>query len=131
MLKKGVDIMWSAKVAHEMSDVWGTDALDFNPERFLGEVGKDTEKKRRAAYMPFGGGAHLCPGRNFAFAEILGLISALVLGYEIVGLQAEKIKMGPRVLASAIPKPTEDGDGGPVTLKRREGWEDVEWSFAC
>lgn len=81
--------------------------------------------------VPFGGGAHLCPGRNFAFAEILGLVGALVLGYEVVGLRAENIKMGPRVLASAIPKPMEDGDGGPVTLRRRKGWEDVQWSFAC
>lgn len=42
--------MWSAKVAHEMPDVWGADALDFNPERFVKEPEKDTERKRRAAY---------------------------------------------------------------------------------
>lgn len=61
----------------------------------------------------------------------MGLIGALVLGYEIEGLQAEKIKMGPRVMAAAIPQPTKNGDGGPVTIRRKKGWEDVEWSFAC
>ncbi len=123
--------MWSSIVAHGMPDVWGADASSFNPSRFLHEQDKDTERRRRAAYTPFGGGGHLCPGRNFAYAEILGLIGALVLGYEIEGLQAEKIKMGPRVMAAAIPQPTKNGDGGPVTIRRKKGWEDVEWSFAC
>lgn len=128
--------MWSAKVTHEMPDVWGEDACDFNPGRFMSQDavtdGKNTEKKRRAAYMPFGGGAHLCPGRNFASAEVLGVVGALILGYEIEGLRAGRIEMGPRVLASAIPKPmNKGGDGGPVTLRRREGWRDVEWALIC
>lgn len=123
--------MWSAKIAHELKDVWGADALEFDPERFMKNAKRDAERKQRAAYMPFGGGAHLCPGRNFAFAEILGLISALVLGYEIDGLQVDKIEMGPRELASAIPKPAVDGDGGQVTIRRRHGWEDVHWVYAC
>lgn len=123
--------MWSAKVAHEMPDVWGADALDFNPERFMQKTEKTTEKKRRAAYMPFGGGTHLCPGRNFAATEILGFISAFLLGYEVEGFRGDKIKIGHRALATATPKPAEDWDGGPVTVRRREGWVDVEWAFSC
>lgn len=118
-----------------MTDVWGADALEFDSERFVSSAGsytdKDIEKKRRAAYMPFGGGSHLCPGKNFAFAETLGLISVMVLGYEVEGLRTDQVKMGPRVLASAMPKPTADGDGGAVTIRRRRGWEDLQWSFAC
>lgn len=124
--------MWSAKVAHKLPDVWGADTDDFNPERFATEPeDKDTEKKRRAAYMPFGGGAHLCPGRQLALDEILGLVSALVCGFEIEGLCPENVKTGRMMMASGISKPSQDGDGGKVTLKRREGWEDVQWSFAC
>lgn len=59
-----------------------------------------------------GGGSHLCPGRNFASAEALGLVSALVVGYEVVGLRAGEFRAGGRELASAMPKPAADGDGG-------------------
>lgn len=136
MLRKGNDVMWSSKVAHEMAEAWGPDAGEFDPERFVGTAGgaqadKEAEKRRRAAYMPFGGGSHLCPGRNFASAEALGLVSALVVGYEVEGLRAGEVRMGPRELASAMPKPAADGDGGAVTIRRRRGWDEVQWSFAC
>lgn len=123
--------MWSANVTHQLPDVWGADSHDFDPERFVKETDKETEKKRRAAYVPFGGGMHLCPGRHLALDEILGFTSALVLGYEIEGLFDDKVKVGRQRLANGIAKPAEDGDGGPVTLRRRKSWEDVQWSFEC
>lgn len=123
--------MWSSKVAHEMGEAWGPDALEFDPERFVSQADKEAERRRRAAYMPFGGGSHLCPGRNFASAEALGLVSALVVGYEVVGLRAGEVRAGGRELASAMPKPAADGDGGAVTIRRRRGWGEVQWSFAC
>lgn len=58
-----------------------------------------------------GEGSHLCFGRNFAFAEILGHISVLVLEYDVEGLRTDQVKMGPWVLASAMPKPTRTGTG--------------------
>ncbi|KAG6362152.1 hypothetical protein INS49_010381 [Diaporthe citri] len=63
VLKKGNDVMWSSKVAHEMTEVWGPDALKIDPERFVGSAGsygsyadKDLERKRRAASHL----SHLC-----------------------------------------------------------------------
>lgn len=63
---------------------------------------------------------HLCPGRHLALDEILGFTSALVLGYEIEWLCADKVKAGRQMLANGIPKPAEDGDGGPAPLRRRK-----------
>lgn len=44
--------MWSSKVAHETTEVWGPDAHELDPERFVGSTSsyadKDLEKKRRA-----------------------------------------------------------------------------------
>jgi cytochrome P450 len=132
LFRKGADVMLPATVLHRLPSVWGADADEFNPRRFL-DASKDEDdvatKRRRIAYMPFGGGKHMCPGRHFAFAEILGLTTALVLGYEIVGLKDENVRMANAKVGEAIAKPAADGQGGRVVLRRRKGWEEVEWRY--
>jgi hypothetical protein len=135
ILKKGTDMQLPAGVAHYEDSVWGADVNVFNPERFLASSKGDAEeeRKRKAAYIPFGGGRHLCPGRNFAFAEIIGFASALLLGFEIeaVGMGFGDVNMlGPQ-LAGGTVRPERYGAGLGATVSRREGWEDVEWRFEC
>ncbi|KNB15446.1 hypothetical protein FOXG_13997 [Fusarium oxysporum f. sp. lycopersici 4287] len=68
ILKKDTDLQLPAGVAHYEDSVWGADVNVFNPERFLpsSKGSTEDERKRKAAYIPFGGGRHLCPGRNLA-----------------------------------------------------------------
>jgi hypothetical protein len=40
----------------------------------LGNTAKEVDREQKRAYSPFGGGRHLFPERNFAFAEILGTV---------------------------------------------------------
>jgi cytochrome P450 len=130
--RKGADVMLPATVLHRLPSVWGADADEFNPRRFMAASKSEEDeanKKRRGAYMPFGGGKHMCPGRHFALAEILGLMTALILGYEIVGLKEENVEMANAKVGEAIAKPTAAGQGGKVQLRRRTGWEEVEWKF--
>lgn len=70
-------------------------------------AGAEADRQRKAAFFPFGGGLHLCPGRNFAFAEILGLMSVLVTGFDIepVGMKFEEMQMMKPQLASATVRP--------------------------
>ncbi|WZH50219.1 cytochrome P450 [Fusarium acuminatum] len=133
LLRAGVNVMWSAKLMHRAADVWGDCPDMFVADRFLaGKVGSvDMERKRRASYVPFGGGKHLCPGRNFAFAEILGFMSALALGFEVVGLKSSNVRMETGAIGEGVVKPPADGQGGAITIRRREGWEDVNWLFVC
>ncbi|KAK2672903.1 Cytochrome P450, E-class, group IV [Fusarium oxysporum f. sp. vasinfectum] len=124
-----------AGVAHYEDNVWGADVKVFNPERFLASAkgSAEEERKRKAAYIPFGGGRHLCPGRNLAFAEIIGFASALLLGFEIeaVGMRFGDVKMlGPQ-LAGGTVRPERYGAGLGAEIAMREGWEDVEWRFEC
>jgi cytochrome P450 len=135
-LKGGVDVMWSGKTMHRTSNPWGDDVLEFKADRFVvpaSSSAKETKERsaRMKSYAPFGGGKHYCPGRNFAFAEILGFMTACVLGFEVEGLKAENVKekVVPN-MGEAIVKPPKNGEGGPITLRRRDGWEDVEWSFS-
>ena len=129
LFKAGVDIMWSVKSMHHSGEVWGQDALEFDAERF-----KDQDKfdrARKQAYIPFGGGKHLCPGRNFAFAENLGLMAALVVGFELRGLEKANVRLGQARMGEAVAKPPVGAEGGEVVIKRREGWENVDWKFVC
>ncbi|KAF4439683.1 putative phenylacetyl-CoA ligase, partial [Fusarium austroafricanum] len=107
LLKKGTDLQLPAGVAHYEQSVWGSDAKLFKPERFLASAkgSAEDERKRKAAYIPFGGGRHLCPGRNFAFAEIIGFTSALLLGFEIeaVGVGFGDVKkLGPQLAGGTV-----------------------------
>ena len=84
LLKKGAIVKMPIGVTHSSKDIWGEDAAVFRADRFLDkELTSEQAKLRRAAYSPFGGGAHMCPGRVFAMAEIYGFIAALLVGYNV------------------------------------------------
>ncbi|RKL04783.1 hypothetical protein BFJ71_g3564 [Fusarium oxysporum] len=126
LLKKGFNIQWAPSVTHFINEIWGPDANTFKPERFL-DVSVQDEKKRRGSQLSFGGGKHLCPGRKFAFTEILGFVGVVALSFEAEGLSLPKsrdpgVGVGPRM-------PDWGGFDPGFRLRRREGWEDVTWVF--
>ncbi|GKU04415.1 7-alpha-hydroxycholest-4-en-3-one 12-alpha-hydroxylase [Fusarium langsethiae] len=126
LLKKGVNIQWPPPVTHFNTEIWGQDAEVFKPERFT-DVSTQDEKKRRSALLSFGGGKHLCPGRKFAYTELLGLVGVVALGLEVEGLRLPKSKYAGVGIGGKMPDwgSMEKGFG----LRRREGWEDVTWTF--
>jgi cytochrome P450 len=78
----------------------GDDALAFDGTRFLkatsrttnyDKEGKEREKARRIAYMPFEGGKNHCPGRHFAFAGALGTAAAIVLSLDFISRDGQPI----------------------------------------
>src|SRR5215213_4260743 len=52
-------------ITHHMPSLW-PDPDRFDPDRF-GEAAR--AGRRRGAYVPFGGGAHMCLGLNFAVMQ--------------------------------------------------------------
>lgn len=138
LLKKGEDVVMPHAVAHRYdSNAWGAEeeALVFRPENFLpspSDRAKGLDKARRAAWVPFGGGPGLCPGRRIVLVEELAFMSSLVLGFEVEALDGtgrvklpEEMPMG---LGHAIVRPAENAQLG-ARLKRRAGWEDVVWKY--
>jgi cytochrome P450 len=126
-LKKGTHVMWGTKMLHRSEGVWGADALQFNPRHMTTE---NMGGAQRQSFIPFGGGKHLCPGRQFAMAEILGLIVVLVTGFVMEGLSEQDTVIPSPPLTAVVAKPTAS-QGKNVKLRRREGWEDVEWTYKC
>lgn len=130
LLKKGVQVMWATTTLHRSQSLWNN-ADEFVPDRFVAdETRSDKEEKgRKQGYIPFGGGKHYCPGKDFAFANILGFVSALTLGFDFTGLSKDAVKPGRSRICDSIVKPPSRGEGVSMTIQRREGWENVEWSF--
>jgi cytochrome P450 len=142
LFRAGCDLQIPAGVAHQSEKAWGSDAASFDTKRFLTpEERGDTSTKARLedreqkkSYIPFGGGKHLCPGRNFAFAEILGSVAVLVMGFDIKGNDGGLIKvpaLGRARLGDSVAKPRGKGLFMGAKFTRREGWEDVIWKFTC
>lgn len=137
LLKKGSPVQIPSRVAHMAESTWGSDSHVFDAKRFMNarneSLDKDVSKARRQGFLPFGGGKHLCPGRHFALAEILGMAAAFVVGFEIVEQDENgqmKIytipKLAPRRFGQGVMKPDVDPR---VLIRRREDLKDVIWKF--
>jgi cytochrome P450 len=140
LLRRDTPLLVSSAVNHADPACWGARADTFDPDRFLRMPAASETTTRfecdapvpRGAFIPFGGGKHLCPGRNFATAENWGTLVALLLGFDITTVEGKP----PTVPGRRMPMPT-NGIGHPVadadlrlSIRRRKGWEDVVWKVA-
>lgn len=77
LIKKGQGVGFSTYHMHRSKDVYGEDATDFRPERWLtgelAEVG--------SGFMPFHTGPRICLGKEFAFTEASFAIGRFVQAY--------------------------------------------------
>lgn len=78
---KGVNV-WALMVTlHQDPEIWGSDADQFNPERFVNGVSGAC--KLPHVYMPFGVGPRTCLGQNLALAELKILIAMIVTKFSL------------------------------------------------
>ena len=66
MVKKGQVVAWSPYTLHRREDIYGEDAAEFKPERWLDGEGVEGSKGLRVGweYVPFNGGPRICIGRK-------------------------------------------------------------------
>ncbi|HEX3913852.1 MAG TPA: cytochrome P450 [Steroidobacteraceae bacterium] len=60
---------------HYMDSLW-TDPFKFDPERFSAE--RQEDKRHGFAWVPFGGGAHMCIGQHFATLQVKAIMHQLL-----------------------------------------------------
>lgn len=91
LLKKGNTIMAPSWLGHRDPNVWNNlhpghpSVNEFYAERFLRQEGEKlvcSTAGLSGKYFPYGGGAHICPGRIFAKQEILAAVAMVLLGFE-------------------------------------------------
>jgi cytochrome P450 len=94
--------------AHYMPSLW-TDPTRFDPERFGPD--RQEDKRHAFAWVPFGGGAHMCIGQHFATLQVKAIMHQLLLRYR--WSVAPGYVMPYQLVPIAKPK-----DGLQVTLQR-------------
>ena len=66
---------------HANKQVYGDDAAQFNPERWL-KASEEQVREMKRCNMAFGAGPRVCIGRNISFMEIVKLIPELMRKYD-------------------------------------------------
>ncbi|KAI4139368.1 MAG: hypothetical protein L6R39_006324 [Caloplaca ligustica] len=114
---KGTTIIISATAVNHSKELWGPDAGEFKPERWLGPKRLNTGgASSNFAFLTFSHGPRSCIGQAFAKAEFAVLVAALAGRFEMKLADPEadmKIQTG----ITARPK-----DGLWVRMRAVEGW---------
>jgi cytochrome P450 len=107
-LPRGTPVGISPIHTHHMPSIW-TDPHAFDPERF--SPARAEHRRHAYAYLPFGGGAHLCIGQHFADMEVKSVV------HQVLRRMRLSVPQGYRMPYQLVPiaKPR---DGLPITLQR-------------
>ncbi|KAG2125473.1 cytochrome P450 [Suillus clintonianus] len=121
---KGTLITISAAAINRSLAIWGPDAKEFKPERWLAEdgiSGKAKEVQGHKHLLTFVDGPRTCLGKDFAIAEFKTVLLVLVKNFVF------EMRDGPdtriEVVRGILPRPRvvgEDSTGVPLKVRRYE-----------
>ncbi|KAH7011130.1 cytochrome P450 [Ilyonectria destructans] len=83
-IPKGTDILVSIWLINRSPDIWGPDAAEFRPERWITADGKPNQNGGASSnydFLTFLHGPRSCIGQNFAKAEMRCLLAAMVRSF--------------------------------------------------
>lgn len=80
LLPRGTVVGISALLTHRMPEIW-PEPEQFNPERFTTGAARS---RHRFAWIPFGGGAHMCLGMHFANVQAKAFFFHLLASRRII-----------------------------------------------
>ncbi|KAL1961169.1 hypothetical protein VTO42DRAFT_3114 [Malbranchea cinnamomea] len=78
-IPEGTIVSVSVWVIHHSKEIWGPDASEFNPDRWLTEDAANLGKY----FIPWGFGYASCPGQHLAKIELSKICATLVRDYDI------------------------------------------------
>ncbi|KAF8713807.1 cytochrome P450, partial [Rhizoctonia solani] len=108
----GANMPYSVIHMHRRKDLWGPDAEDFDPERWLDERLKKYVTPNPFIFLPFNAGPRICLGQQFAYNEASYFLSRLLQRVESIELVPEAFPDG------TLPPPEwKNGEGRGVYEK--------------
>ncbi|KAI0675255.1 cytochrome P450 monooxygenase pc-3 [Trametes maxima] len=95
---KGIKCIYSVFMMHRRKDLWGPDALKFDPDRFLDERVQKYLTPNPFIFLPFNAGPRICLGQQFAYNESSFMLVRLMQ-------QVTSIKFVPEVAPESVTPP--------------------------
>ncbi|KAJ7454718.1 cytochrome P450 [Mycena latifolia] len=84
----GVKVPYSVMIMQRRTDLWGPDADEFDPDRFLDErVNKYLSNPFQ--FLPFNGGPRICLGQQFAYNEMSFVLIRLLQNFSSISLDVD------------------------------------------
>ncbi|KAG9249710.1 cytochrome P450 [Emericellopsis atlantica] len=76
---EGTTLSVSSHAVHLSTDIWGADAHQWHPERWMSGYTKELEKN----WLVFSAGFMTCPGRHLALMQVSKVVASLIHCYDI------------------------------------------------
>ncbi|TFK37275.1 cytochrome P450 monooxygenase pc-3 [Crucibulum laeve] len=85
----GTKTAYSVFMMHRRKDLWGPDAEEFDPDRFLDDRLKKYLVKNSFIFLPFNAGPRICLGQQFAYNEMSFMIIRLLQNFSSVKMDLD------------------------------------------
>ncbi|KAK7038469.1 cytochrome P450 [Favolaschia claudopus] len=82
----GTRCIYSVMVSHRRKDLWGPDALEFDPERWFDERLHKYLIPDPFIFLPFNAGPRICLGQQFAYHEASFFLVRLLQAFSTISL---------------------------------------------
>ncbi|KAK7046125.1 hypothetical protein VNI00_007128 [Paramarasmius palmivorus] len=83
----GSKIPYSVLMMHRNKDLWGPDAEEFDPDRFIDARLKKYLSPRPFIFLPFNAGPRICLGQQFAYNEMSFMLIKLLQNFKLFTLE--------------------------------------------
>ncbi|KAJ7784649.1 cytochrome P450 monooxygenase pc-1 [Mycena metata] len=90
----GTQVPYSVLLMQRRKDLWGPDAEEFDPDRWLDERLKTYLLADSFKFLPFNGGPRLCLGQQFAYNEMSFVIIRLLQSFSSFSLDLDAFPPG-------------------------------------
>ncbi|KAG2355525.1 cytochrome P450 [Suillus spraguei] len=88
-IPRGITVSYSVLLMHRRTDLWGPDALEFDPDRWLDERVKKYLIPNPFIFLPFNAGPRICLGQQFAYNEMSFMVIRLLQNFSTITLSPE------------------------------------------
>ncbi|KIJ64222.1 hypothetical protein HYDPIDRAFT_40451 [Hydnomerulius pinastri MD-312] len=88
-LPSGTTVTYSVLLMHRRKDLWGPDALEFDPDRFIDHRLRKYLTPNPFIFLPFNAGPRICLGQQFAYNEMSFMMIRLLQNFSSITLSPE------------------------------------------